>query len=205
MKSNWFVMVAGVLVVPALAGAEPVTSSAPPGASAPVRAENEGAKASEAIEADNRGARSRLTFLLGLFTPTGEFGLEYTQNVASLFEVGVGVGGGFSGPQVSIMPRLRMGNGAVSLLLGAGLSGGPYHEPVLFCLSEHGGCMATETTAVWGNIEGGLQMVSRGGTTVTLYGGLGTMLGASGCTGPDCDDIVGTELPYGGIAIGHTL
>ena len=201
--SIWFVMVAGVLVVPSLAGAGPVTSSAPPGASGAVRAENQGAKASEATEADDRGARSRLAFLFGLFTPTGEIGIEYTQNVASFLEVGLGVDGGFSGIQGAVMPRLRVGSGAVGVTLGAGLSGGHYRKPEFFCWG--GPCMDTETTALWVNVEAGVQVTSRTGFTMSLYGGVGSIAISSGCSGPDCDELKGDALPYGGIAIGHTL
>jgi len=206
MKSIWFVMVAGALVVPSLAGAEPAANGAAPVDATTVATSKEGGAAAPAPAGarPDLGARSRVALLLGLFTPTGEAGIEYTQNVASFLEVGLGAGRGFSGIQGAVMPRLRAGSGALGVTLGAGLSGGHYREPQFFCWGE-GPCMDTETTALWVNVEAGVQVTSRTGFTMSLYGGVGSIAISSGCSGPDCDELEGNALPYGGIAIGHTL
>jgi hypothetical protein len=153
------------------------------------------------------GVHSRLSLTLGLLTPTGEFGLEYTVVVPYL-EVGVGGGVGLVyGAQASIMPRLHLGNRELSVTLGAGISGGPYGNFAGPCFTtNYDQCKSTKTTALWANVEAGLMWTSDGGASLRLYGGIGTIVGQTGCTGPDnCDGFVGDQLPYLGFAIGHSL
>jgi hypothetical protein len=151
-------------------------------------------------------AHSRLALTLGLLTPTGELGIEYTLMVPYV-EVGVGVGVGiFSGAQASIMPRLHLGTRELSVTLGAGISGGPYGDFAGPCFTtNYDQCKATKTTALWANVEAGLTWTSEGGTSLRLYGGIGRLVGQTGCTGPHCDRLVDDQLPYLGLAIGHTL
>lgn len=156
-------------------------------------------------ETVDRGARSRVSLSLGLFTPIGEVGFEYTQRLASFLELGVAAGGGYGGPQVAVMPRLRAGTGAMSLSLGAGLSGGPYREPELIVWGDHDTERAA--VAIWANLEGGVQGTWRSGALLRVYGGVGRIMWSGDCRGGDdwCDALPGSVLPYVGIAIGHTL
>lgn len=157
----------------------------------------------------DHGARSRVSGSLGLLTPTGEIGFEYTRNLAAFLELGIAVGYGFSGPQLAVMPRLRTGSGPLSVSLGAGLSGGPYHEPVLLvdgcpCTGCES-CKPTDATAMWANLELGVQGTGQSGVMVRVYGGAGRLVWMGDCVGGDCRRLPGTLLPYLGLAIGHTL
>src|ERR1041385_5730671 len=71
----------------------------------------------------DRRDHSRVGATVGLFTPTGDLGVEYTQVLHPNVEIGVGAGVGLVrvGPQVSVMPRLRTNLGPFSLTGGAGL------------------------------------------------------------------------------------
>lgn len=171
---------------------------------APALARAEPAPAPELAADDDRGARSRITGTLGLFTPVGELGLQYTQALGPAFEVELGVGYGFSGPQASVMPRVRLGRGTLAFTIGAGASAGDYVEPTLLCFDDDA-CMSTRTTALWGNAEVGLLVTSRTGLTVHAYGGAGWLLAHDRCTGPRCDGLQGSVLPFLGVAIGHTI
>jgi hypothetical protein len=151
-------------------------------------------------------ARSRLSITLGLFTPTGELGFEYTQIVIPALEVGAGIGIGGFGPQASVTPRLRIGDRQLLFTLGGGISGGPYSESASLCLTtDYDLCKSTNTTVVWANVEAGFQMTSAGGATLRFYGGDGRLVSHGACTGPRCDGLTGMELPYFGVAFGHTL
>jgi hypothetical protein len=147
-------------------------------------------------------AHSRVSGTLGLFTPTGSLGVEYTQAALPTFEIGAGVGVGFSGPQASIMPRLRIGDGLQAIVLGAGASGGRLVIPVLFCFDE---CTDTRTTALWVDVEAGIQATTSGGVTLSAYGGLSRVVAHGACTGDQCNRVDRLMLPYAGFALGHTL
>jgi hypothetical protein len=184
MKVNPIVL-AAVISAPALTGADP-----------------------QVVLGEDVGwaARSRVSGSVGLFTPTGELGFEYTHMVLPTLEIGAGAGVGYLGPQASIMPRLRTGQGPTELTFGAGISGGLYRDPPFFC--EHtdpNKCMDTNTTVLWVNLEVGVQRTWRGGMTLHVYGGAGRIVAHAACTGPSCDSVGGLTLPYLGIAIGHTL
>lgn len=191
--ANYLVLVT-ILAVPALATAEPHPKLLEKTQPAP-------------IEQPDWGAHSRLTGTMGLFTPVGEVGIEYTQMIAPFFELGVGAGLGLSGPQVAIMPRMRAGEGAVSMSFGAGFSGGAYHDLYLGLCIVGDSCRDTtvKTTVLWANAEAGIQWTSREGVAVRLYGGGGRVLTHGTCHNGDCDGVNGTMLPYGGLALGHTF
>jgi hypothetical protein len=149
------------------------------------------------------GARPRVSASVGLFTPTGELGAEYTQPLAPGFEVGVGVGAGLSGAQFAAMPRLRFGRGYFAMTLGAGVSGGPLRVPG-FCWGE-GSCMDDKANALWINGEIGAQFTSRGGLAFRIFGGVGAVATHGECTSGDCRSIDDLWLPYLGVSLGHTF
>jgi hypothetical protein len=185
------VFLAMIIVAPGLARADPDPGAAPG-------------------EDADQSARSRLALTLGLLTPTGELGVEYTQIVVANLEVGAGVGLGVYGPQASIMPRLRAGSARASVTLGVGISGGPYSETSGggFCLTtDYDRCekMETNTTVLWSNVEIGYQTTWPGGGMLRAYCGAGKLVAHGACTGPRCGSIDGMDLPYLGIAVGHTL
>ena len=191
-----YLVLAATITVPALASAEPHPALLDRGQPEP-------------IEQPDQGARSRITLNLGLFTPVGELGFEYTQMVVRFLEIGASVGVGFSGPQAAIMPRLRAGGGPISISIGAGLSGGAYTDPFgLSCpdassvpCSDNG----VKATLLWTNAEGGIQWTSHGGVVVRLYAGAGRVLTHGTCRNGECDRVDGMTLPYAGLAFGHTL
>jgi hypothetical protein len=178
-----------VVFVPALASADPQSTLS---------------------ESADWGARSRLAVSLGLFTPTGELGLEYTHVVLPHLEVGAGAGIGFTGPQASITPRLRAGAGLFSMTFGAGISGGSYDEPELFSFCVTAGdhlCPDNriKALALWANFEMGLQFTSRSGMAWRVYGGIGTAVAHGACSRGNCARIDDMNIPYLGISFGHTL
>ena len=153
----------------------------------------------------NPQPHNRISLLVGLATPTGELGFEYTF-VRRYFEVGLAAGVGILGPQTSLMPRLRLDDRGAEFTLGAGISGGPYNDPVFLCLSEEPGrCDSTKATVLWANAELGAAMRARNGMTLRLYGGAGKLVAHSGCTGPQCAGIDGQTMPYLGVGIGYSF
>jgi hypothetical protein len=182
-----FVVMVLFIVVPAVATAEP-----------------------EVAQRSDVAMRPRIAMSLGVGTPTGELGFEYTQVLFRYLEIGAGVGIGVTGFQGSVMPRLRIGGHGTLLMLGAGLSGGMYDEPQLFDL-----CLTTnydecrnqnpKTTALWGNFELGIQRTTPTGFTWRFYGGVGEALGHGDCLRGNCDRVDGMTIPYLGFSIGHTL
>jgi hypothetical protein len=73
---------------------------------------------------------NRLGFDVGVASAVGEIGLAYQYAPSSRWRLEGGLGWGFSGVQLSAMPKVAFG-GACSLLLGAGPSlavGGPYAQ-----------------------------------------------------------------------------
>lgn len=148
---------------------------------------------------------NRMSLLVGLATPTGELGFEYTF-IRRYFEIGAGAGVGVLGPQASIMPRLRLNDRGAEFTLGAGLSGGPYNDPVFLCLSEEPGrCDSTKATVLWANLELGVAVRARSGATLRVYGGAGELVGHAGCTGPKCEGVDGQTMPYLGVGIGYSF
>jgi hypothetical protein len=153
---------------------------------------------------DDYGAKSRVSATLGLATPTGSLGVEYAHALHPNLELALGAGMGFSGPQLSVMPRLRAGSGPVSFSLGAGVSGGPFEvfEICFDCEDE----METKANTLWANVEAGLQITTHGGTAVRMFGGLGHVVAYDSCSGPHCSELEDNyKLPYAGISIGRTF
>lgn len=147
--------------------------------------------------------RSSLTATLGLFTPVGELGAEYTYEPRPEVEIAIGGGVAFSGFQAAVMPRARFGDDHSAITLGVGASVGHYKEEQLFCFEDD--CGATSATAVWGNGEAALEMVSWGGTVARFFIGAGRIMSTSNCDGPECGSLEGDWLGYGGMSIGHVL
>src|SRR5678815_4568848 len=79
----------------------------------------------------------------GMWTPVGELGAEMTIEPVPAFEIGVGAGMAFSGPQVALMPRLRVGNDETALTLGLGASAGHWKESPIFCWGGEDECSDT--------------------------------------------------------------
>jgi len=159
---------------------------------------------------------SRVTATVGVATPLGEAGIEYAYVVSPHLEVAVG--GGLGNlikpgdressplPQVAIMPRLRQRLGPTTLTLGAGLSGGRYHEgPFAFNDNDF------VTTALWGNIEAGVQVPFGDHWLAGAYVGGGYVLAHSAIRDLNLmEDASGNfpmdrSLPYVGLSLGRSF
>ncbi len=152
-------------------------------------------------QATDRRDDSRVGATLGLFTPTGELGVEYTQSLHPNFEIGFGAGVGLVrvGPQASVMPRLRMRRGPVTLSGGAGLSVGRFNNVSAFADEN-----APRVLSLFANGEVGLQISSTRGPFVRGFLGAGKIVAHEQVT-----DAYRAELkdmiPYGGVTFGWTF
>jgi hypothetical protein len=159
----------------------------------------------------DRRDHSRIGATAGLLTPVGEAGLEYTYAAHRNVEVGFGAGLGHLGvgtptPQASIMPRLRTRRGPVSLSIGTGLSGGPYTN-----LGIRDGADVIHhqsTTALWANVEAGIQVSSRRGPFARFALGAGKVIAHSKI---EADSMTYTTnlhddaLPFAALTVGTSL
>jgi hypothetical protein len=185
MRPTVLLTAATSLFTAAVVHAEPLTTSSP-----------------------DRRDHSRVTATIGLFTPTGELGIEYAQAVHPNVEIAVGAGYGLvvrEGVQLSIMPRLRARKGAVTASLGAGVSGGQYNN-----ISPFADENAPRIPTLFGNAEAGLQVGHTRGPFARVFLGVGKGLIHDTSRVPDyqradvrmeLDDMI----PYGGLSVGSTL
>ena len=171
---------------------------------------------------------SRASMTVGVAMPEGEAGLEYAYVPHPNFEIAVGAGLAnliASGhqqdplPQASIMPRGRLELGRFTLALGAGVSGGRYHEgPFAFNDNDF------ETTALWANSEASASVAIADGWSAGLRFGVGKMVAhtavrdlnsggamAQDCSvvtmasGPACAPDFSGVMPYFGLSAGRTF
>ena len=161
--------------------------------------------------------RSHLGATLGLGTPVGEVGLEYTLVPTRHLEIGFAVGladmiplgdAPFTpDPQAAVMPRFRYPFGPVVATAGAGLSAGHYTVYYSPFSGSPGDWIDYETDALWANAEAGLELHLRGFVT-RAYLGYGKVIahsevkhghGERDMTLPD------GSLPYLGLSLGHSF
>jgi hypothetical protein len=166
--------------------------------------------ASSTSPADRRN-HSRVGATVGLFTPVGEAGLEYTYVVRRDVEIGFGAGLGNLGfgeanPQAAIMPRLRTPIGAGTLTLGTGLSGGPYTNRGVrdadYVFHEQ------STSALWANVEAGVQITSQRGPFARVALGVGKVIAHSTIEADDTmymNTLADDLLPFAALTIGTAL
>jgi hypothetical protein len=167
-----------------------------------------------AVERDDDHDRHRVGGTLGLWTPIGAAGVNYTR-MTRFVEVDVGAGLAFSGPQAAVMPRLRLGNDNIAFTLGVGLSVGRYRNEfecpdidLDWTDDTDEVCIVPETVALWGNGEAGVAVTSRAGLFLRVFAGGGQIAATSGCDAdPDeCDSVdPGTFMPYGGVTLGQAF
>jgi hypothetical protein len=147
---------------------------------------------------------------LGLGTPVGWAGGALELQVGSL-GLSVGVGQGFSGPQVSGMLRYRFWlNPDFNLDIGAGVSAGRY-EWVEFAIDDDNPAHKLWDVAFWGNAEVAAEMGSR--FRVRFFVGLGSILNrdAGACVGLTpgvCQKYYssdGLEELYAGVAFAYGI
>jgi hypothetical protein len=194
---------------------EPHPSTPEPVEEAPARAP---AVPARVLPADEEPARHRtraVYVLLGFGSPLGGLGLEGVQRFESHFELaaGIGVGDAAAGSephpglghvvQWALMPRLRFGDDATALTLGAGISGGEYGAGFLrdtFQVCAEDPCPTTNAPyptqyVVWSNFETGLEHWWRNGLAIRLFAGY-----AHGFASGDS-----FNLPYLGFGLGYAF
>ncbi len=179
------------------------------------------------IAASDRRDHSRVAVILGVATPIGGFGAEYTLALPRDFDLALGAGfattsvlrdtagyGDSAGVgradlQAAAMARYRLRRGAVTFTVGAGLSGGRFTS----CSGDLGACEnADRAAALWANTEAGLQVSSKAGPFVRLFLGTGYLLAhgtytrtmeSSSPTSAEVPDV--SWLPYLGAGVGYAL
>jgi hypothetical protein len=167
------------------------------------------------VEEPARRRTHAVYVMLGFGSPVGGLGLEGVQRFGSHFELaagfGVGDAAGSSEPhpglghvlQWALMPRLRVGDDAAALTVGAGISGGEYGEGFLrnlfqFCNEDQ--CPPTNPPyptryVIWTNFEVGLEHWWRNGFATRLFAGY-----AHGFASGDS-----FNLPYLGLGLGYAF
>jgi hypothetical protein len=145
----------------------------------------------------------------GLGTPLGYVGFELARHVSPSFLVSAGAGMGVTGPQISLMPRLLLGQGRSVLVLGAGVSRGNYTSST-FCFDDES-CAHRVGTANWANAEIGGEYRWPGGLSFRYFGGYGRAFADNlVCAGDAIDECNahpswGRSLVYTGFAFGQAF
>jgi hypothetical protein len=113
---------------------------------------------------------------LGVGSAVGELGITFARTFGDLIQIEAGVGIGDSGTQLSLMPKLVLGNRAMHFVAGVGLSVAIPGNPVI--ATGH---------PIWLNVDAaGLQIISSQG--ITFLGAVGITEGLGG--GGYCSNFV---------------
>jgi hypothetical protein len=139
---------------------------------------------------------------LGLGSPVGELGVSYAYAPIRQAEIEIGAGVGFSGYQLSLMPKLALGVGGDRFVLGVGPSAS----------IDSGSAPKREYIAYWLNAEIGYEHRTPSGLSVLVAVGIG--YGIGGETHRQCEDdcggsdgiaakVGGRMYPQGRIAFGR--
>ena len=167
------------------------------------------------VEETARRQTGAVYLILGLGSPVGGLGLEVVQRFGAHFELAAGFGVGEAAAssephpglghvvQWALMPRLRLGNDAAALTVGAGISGGEYGEGFLrslFLFCNEDSCPSTNAPyptryVIWSNFEIGLEHSWRNGFATRLFAGY-----AHGFASGDS-----FNLPYLGFGLGYAF
>jgi hypothetical protein len=145
---------------------------------------------------------------VGLGTPLGYVGVEAARRVSPYFVVSAGAGMGVSGPQIALMPRLHLGQGRSTLVLGAGVSRGKYTSSN--ACDDDDGCAYRTGTANWANVEIGGEYRWPEGLSVRYFGGYGQAFADNlVCVGAQEQCAAhpggGRSLVYTGLAVGQAF
>ncbi|HEX8107080.1 MAG TPA: hypothetical protein VF516_05090 [Kofleriaceae bacterium] len=143
-------------------------------------------------------------FDLGIASAVGLAGVTYSRSVAAGLLVELGIGGGVSGLQLSVMPKLVLGASTSRFVVGVGASVG---IPGVEIVTDDGPFGSNENKRVitpWLNAEIGYDFRSTSGASFLVAGGITVAL-AHGCaTGIDsCSELYGLVLPQIRVGYGH--
>jgi hypothetical protein len=140
--------------------------------------------------------KHRIMGNLGLFSAVGEIGATYTYAPIPACQIELGLGIGFSGPQLSLMPKASLGSDRSRFIFGAGPSVGADGHTV--------------ASTYWLNVDVGYEYRTPRGYS-TLFA-VGITRGLAGqyhdhCPLPDCggtvEQVKGTTVPQVRFAWGH--
>ena len=181
----------------------------------PTKEEPTRAPAVSTVEEPARRRTHAVYLMFGFGSPLGGLGLEDVQRFGSHFELAAGFGIGEAAAssephpgfghivQWALMPRLRLGDEATALTVGAGISGGEYGAGFLrgflqFC--EEDPCPTTNPPyptqyVIWANFETGLEHWWRNGFATRVFAGY-----AHGFASGDS-----FNLPYLGFGLGYAF
>ena len=155
--------------------------------------------------ADEAFPRNRLQFNLGFASEVGEGGGTYAFRPVEPFELELGVGYGFTGVQLSAMPRLLLGNPKSAFTIGAGTSLAPSVRAI-DPDPQAGAYGPYRATVPWFNAEVGWLYETDSGFSLLLAGGLTASL--SDAEVPGFDDSIhlgGMVLPTLRIGLGYAF
>ena len=150
---------------------------------------------------------------LGLGTPVGTGGITATWSMVDWLAIGAGVGQGWDGLQLALMPRLQHLDEGWAYGAGLGISGGEYTwtEPFTW---DHPSYKSSET-ALWLNGQATIDYQFDMGLRLGMQVGYARLLNASSlkcheddfggdhCETAHADD--GLQLPFAGVYAGYAL
>jgi hypothetical protein len=123
---------------------------------------------------------------VGVASAIGDLGITFTRTLGGVVQIEAGVGTGFSGTQLSLMPKIALGSQDVQFVAGAGLSVAIPTNP-----------LHSTGHPLWLNVDAvGLELISPHGFTFLAAAGITLGLGGGGlCTNlfDGCDP--GEKLP----------
>ena len=143
--------------------------------------------------------RNRVGLSIGVASAVGAAGVTYDVAVSRFFRGEAGVGWGFTGLQLSAMPKIAIGGGTCAYILGFGAAlalGGPSVE------AGHG---PAPSTIPWLNFDAlGVECRTRGGFSLSGALGLTMPLRAFHWDFSELGDTVkaGSVLPQGRFGVG---
>ena len=154
--------------------------------------------------ADDAFPRNRLQFDLGFASEVGEGGFTYAFRPVQPFELELGVGYGFTGVQLSAMPRLLFGNRENAFTVGVGFSVSPSVRTVGY--DPGTGNYDAHTAVPWFNAELGYLFESDSGFALLVAGGATVSLGDAEIPGfDDGIQLSGMVLPTFRIGFGYAF
>jgi hypothetical protein len=141
---------------------------------------------------------------LGLASAIGFLGVTYSLSPVRAFIAELGVGAGYSGLQLSVMPKLVLGASAHRFVVGAGASVGIPGLTIVTNNGPFGGNQHEHVIAPWINAELGYDYRSTTGSTFLVAGGVTVGLGHGCVVSLDsCAELHGLVLPQLRVGFGR--
>jgi hypothetical protein len=121
------------------------------------------------------GARQELRVDVGLASALGFGGVAYSRQVSPRFLVEAGAGGGLTGLQLSVMPKLMFGEGRGRFTVGVGVAAG------LFGAVAEDSAGRKVPALFWLNVDGlGYSYHADSGLALSVAGGVTMLLSDAG-------------------------